>query len=63
MSSITKFAEMGGTGEPIGVPNIICLRGKDIFNLWDKYFKENDLECGKLVGCTTDGAPSMLGQK
>ena len=54
---------MGGTGEPIGVPNIICLRGKDIFNLWDKYFKENDLECGKLVGCTTDGAPSMLGQK
>ena len=32
-------------------------RGKDIFNLLDKYFKENDLEWGKLVGCTTDGAP------
>jgi len=38
-------------------------RGKDIFNLLDKYFKENDLEWEKLAGCTTDGAPSLLGQK
>jgi len=35
-------------------------RGKDSFNLLDKYFRENDLEWGKLVGCTTDSAPSML---
>ena len=29
-------------------------REKDIFNLLDRYFKENDLEWGKLVGCTTN---------
>ena len=38
-------------------------KGKDIFNLRDKFFKQNHLDWEKLVGCTTDGAPSMLGQK
>ena len=37
--------------------------GKDIFNLLDKFFKQNHLDWEKLVGCTTDGAPSMLGRK
>ena len=36
---------------------------KDIFNLLDKFFKQNHLDWGKLVRCTTDSAPSMLGQK
>ena len=38
-------------------------KGKDIFNLLDKFFKQNHLDWEKLVGCTTDGAPSMLGRK
>ena len=38
-------------------------KGKDIFNIADKFFKKNNLECSKLVGCTTDGAPAMLGRK
>ncbi|XP_068216554.1 zinc finger BED domain-containing protein 5-like [Palaemon carinicauda] len=37
--------------------------GKDIFNVLDNFFKQNELDWGKLVGCTTDGAPSMLGRK
>ena len=38
-------------------------KGKDIFNIVDEFFKKNDLEWSKLVGCTTDGAPAMLGRK
>ncbi|XP_068242269.1 zinc finger BED domain-containing protein 5-like [Palaemon carinicauda] len=37
--------------------------GKDIFNVLDNFFKQNELDWGKLVGCMTDGAPSMLGRK
>ena len=38
-------------------------KGKDIFNFVDEFFKKNDLEWSKLVGCTSDGAPAMLGRK
>ena len=38
-------------------------KGKDTFNIVDEFFKKNDLEWSKLVGCTTDGAPAMLGRK
>ena len=38
-------------------------KGKDIFDLVDKFFKENNLQWTRLVGCTTDGAPAMLGSK
>ena len=38
-------------------------KGKDIFNIVDEFFKKNNLEWSKLVGCTTDGAPAMLGRK
>ncbi|XP_076801837.1 protein FAM200C-like [Clavelina lepadiformis] len=38
-------------------------RGKDIFNVVNDFFKLNKLDWGKLVGCSTDGAPSMLGRK
>ena len=38
-------------------------KGKDISNIVDEFFKKNDLEWSKLVGCTTDGAPAMLGRK
>ncbi|XP_068235581.1 zinc finger BED domain-containing protein 5-like [Palaemon carinicauda] len=37
--------------------------GKDIFNVLDNFFKQNEQDWGKLVGCTTNGAPSMLGRK
>ncbi|XP_068246703.1 zinc finger BED domain-containing protein 5-like [Palaemon carinicauda] len=37
--------------------------GKDIFNVLDNFFNQNELDWGKLVGCTIDGAPSMLGRK
>ena len=36
-------------------------KGKDIFNILDSFFKKNGLDWKNLVGCTTDGAPSMLG--
>ena len=38
-------------------------KGEDIFNCLDNFFKENKLDWGNLVGCTTDGAPSMPGRK
>ena len=38
-------------------------KGKDIANIVDKFFKKNDLEWSKLVGCTTEHAPAMLGRK
>ena len=36
---------------------------KDVFNVLADFFKENELDWSKLVGCTTDGAPAMLGRK
>ena len=36
---------------------------KNIFNVLNNFFKENELDWGKLVGCLADGAPSMLGRK
>ena len=38
-------------------------KGKDIFEALDNFFKPNELDWGKLIGCTIDGAPSMLGHK
>ena len=38
-------------------------RGKDVFELVDNFFKENGLQYRKLIDCTTDGAPVMLGRK
>ena len=38
-------------------------KGKNIFNIMDEFFKKNDLDWSKLVGCTTEGAPAMLGRK
>ncbi|KAF2358175.1 hypothetical protein FHG87_011069 [Trinorchestia longiramus] len=37
--------------------------GKDIFNVIDNFFKQNELDWEKLDGCTTDEAPSMFGRK
>ena len=36
-------------------------KGKDIFDVLDIFFKKYELDWKNLVGCTTDGAPSMLG--
>ena len=36
-------------------------KGKDIFDTLNSFFKKNGLDWKNLVGCTTDGAPSMLG--
>ena len=38
-------------------------KGKEVFNVLDNFFKLNELDWRKLIGCTTDGAPSMLGRK
>ena len=38
-------------------------KGKDVFNVLADFFKENELDWSKLVGCTTDGALVMLGRK
>ena len=38
-------------------------KGEDVFELVDNFFKENGLQWSKLVGCTTNGAPAMLGRK
>ena len=38
-------------------------KGKDVFNVLADFFKENELDWSMLVGCTTDGAPAMLGRK
>ena len=38
-------------------------KGKDIFNILDSFFKKSGLDWKNLVGCTTDGAPSMLGSR
>ena len=36
---------------------------EDVFELVDNFFKENVFQWSKLVDCTTDGAPAMLGRK
>ena len=38
-------------------------KGKYIFEVLDNFFKLNKLDWGKLIGCATDGVPSMLGRK
>ena len=38
-------------------------KGKDIFEDLENFFKLSKLDWGELIGCTTDGAPSMLGRK
>ena len=38
-------------------------KGKDVFKVLDNFFKQNELDWKKLIGCTTNGAPSMLGRK
>ena len=38
-------------------------KGKDVFEVSDNFFKQNELDWKKLIGCTTDGAPSMLEPK
>ena len=38
-------------------------KGEDVFEFVDNFFKENGLQWSKLVGCTTEGAPAMLGKK
>ena len=38
-------------------------KGINVFNVLANFFKENELDWKMLVGCTTDGAPAMLGQK
>ena len=38
-------------------------KGKDVFEVSDNFFKQNELDWKKLIGCTTDGAPFMLGPK
>ena len=38
-------------------------KGKDIFYSLDSFFKKNQLDWGNLIGCTIEGAPSMLGRK
>ena len=38
-------------------------KGKDIFNVLEKFFTQNNLGWGKLVGCTANGASFILGRK
>ena len=38
-------------------------RGKDVFAILVEFFGKNEFDWKKLIGCTTDGAPSMLGRK
>ena len=39
------------------------IKVKDVFEVFDNFFKQNGLDWNKLIGCTTNGAPSMLGRK
>ena len=36
------------------------MKGKNIFDILDSFLKKNGLDWKNLVGCTTNGAPSML---
>lgn len=37
-------------------------RGEDIFSSIDKFFAENSLDWNKVIECSMDGAPSMMGK-
>ena len=37
-------------------------RGKDIFNGIDKFFTENNLDWNKVIECSMDGTPSVMGK-
>ncbi|XP_077965514.1 zinc finger BED domain-containing protein 5-like [Styela clava] len=37
-------------------------RGEDIFSGIDKFFTENNLNWNKVIECSIDGAPSMMGK-
>ena len=39
------------------------IKRKDVFEVLDNFFKQNEPDWKKLIGCATDGAPSMLGRK
>ena len=39
------------------------IKGKNVFEVLDNFFTQNTLDWKNLIGCTTDGAPSMLGRK
>ena len=36
---------------------------KNVFNVLEDFFEENELDWSMLVGCTTDSAPAILGRK
>ena len=38
-------------------------KGKDVFNILNKFIEEQELEWGKVAGICTDGAPAMIGNK
>lgn len=38
-------------------------KGDDIFQMVDSFFKQHGLKWENLRGCTTDGAPAMLGRR
>ena len=38
-------------------------KGEDAFEVLFNFFKQNEIDWKKLIGCTTDGAPSMLRRK
>ena len=38
-------------------------RGEDIFNKVSNFFEREELSWNNVCGCTTDGAPSMLGRR
>ena len=38
-------------------------KGKDAFEVLDNFFKQNEIDWKKLIGCTTDGTSSMLEPK
>ena len=38
-------------------------KGEDIFQLVNSFFQEHELKWVNVKGCTTDGAPAMLGRK
>ena len=38
-------------------------KGKNVFEVLDNFFEQNKLGWKKLIGCTTNRAPSILGRK
>ena len=38
-------------------------KGKDVFEVVDNFFKQIELDWKNLIGCTTNGAHSMMGRK